>query len=278
MRLLGALALADVGTIFGAGFGSLATPWAGVIHLALTAAAMGRLSQGHRVAGWNALACSLGAVAGPCGIFLLYALRPWSACRQPGILRAKPSQEKEGPDRKVAALVAQLVDQRLRFPKAASVVSLATILRHGDLASRCQALETAVRSFEPRLSPLIAAALCDSDQTVRALAAATSAQISASLTDRIARMTARPALSIEEDYELAMHLFEHGMHNVLLSQAQRSILRGQARSRLVQLQRNPACLGHRATAVTNALGQLGIDRAQAVPAAQHPDKRHRATG
>ena len=263
MNVLALLALADVLLCVPAFTLGLPSPsWFAAAHTILTAGAfMAVRRRPGQCEGWNTLALSLGAVAGPCGIGFLILARPWPAASakrdpKPDVVHPAKNAEPSPP-----SIIARLMDQRIRFPDDCAVESLETILRHGDLLSRCKALETAVRSFEPRLSPLVATALSDPDQTVRALAAATSAQVSANLATRIARMEAQESDSIAEQYELAMLLFENGVYNVLLSHSQRVNLRTKAREALMQLLRKSHLLGDRGVAVSAALVRLGIDMA-----------------
>jgi hypothetical protein len=96
-----------------------------------------------------------------------------------------------------------------------------------------------VTSFEPRLSPLIATALTDKDQTIRALAAAAAAQISYNLAQRREELAARIALKnqVNDKFALFVLLADHGCHNVLLSGPQRARLRQEAAGWLGEVQR-----------------------------------------
>src|SRR3546814_1069079 len=85
----------------------------------------------------------------------------------------------------------RILDDRVRYPESDEIGSLATMLRYGNLQARYRALETAVISFEPRLSPLIVMALSDEDQTIRALAAAAAAQVSYNLAQQRGALQAR---------------------------------------------------------------------------------------
>jgi hypothetical protein len=98
------------------------------------------------------------------------------------------------------------------------------------VAERRRALETVVRSFEPALSPLIALALTDSDQTIRALAAAASARVAENLVLARARLSARVADGGDPDAvtNLARLLGDHARSDVLLSDSQRLHLREDA--------------------------------------------------
>ncbi|MFC3174626.1 hypothetical protein ACFOD9_10215 [Novosphingobium bradum] len=272
LTALAVLAVADLALLLAMTRAGLpGTRAGGALHLGLALAALGSArGLDERLAGWDGLALPLGIVAGPVGVLLLALLRPWP------ILPARAAEPDEEPlnrpaaDDKVATTIARITDQRLRFPAANRLHSLATVLRHGDLASRCMALQTVVRSFEPKLSPLVAIALCDPDQTVRALAAATSAQVNANLAARVARIEAPgdddQALSCEARFEAAMVLFDHGLNNVLLSQAQRLVLRCKAATMLQGLAREGDGLGRLRAPVTAALVRLGADAGGTSPA------------
>jgi hypothetical protein len=126
--------------------------------------------------------------------------------------------------------VARMLDGRVHHATPDTVSSLVTIMRHGDVAARRRALETVVRSFEPALSPLIALALTDGDQTIRALAAAASARVAENLVLARARLTTR--IADESDPEatttLVALLADHARGDVLLSDSQRAHLREDA--------------------------------------------------
>jgi len=262
------LGMADVALFVGTLDANLvsSTAFAGAHTLLTLAAFMAIRRQAPVRDGWNSLALSLGAIAGPCGMAALAFARPWNgaahvpARRQLVIAPTAPRRPPAPP------VIARIMDQRMRFPDEPAIESLATILRHGDLQSRCKALEAAVRSFEPRLSPLIATALSDPDQTVRALAAATSAQVSANLASRIARIQAKPPQTVGEQYDFAMLLYENGVHNVLLSHSQRASLCARASKALLRLLGKAHLLGDRGVAVAAALVRLGADRTGAATA------------
>ncbi|MCW1381897.1 hypothetical protein OLX02_03590 [Novosphingobium sp. KCTC 2891] len=267
MIALAGLALADM-VVALAWFegGAAASRWLGVLHTALTLAALASLRRRSEPRGWNGLALPLGAVLGPPAILALLLIRPWSRPRSRADRTDIGARGNTGADRRktpsTELTIARLLDERISFPRHDKVESLASILKHGPLDSRCRALQTVVRSFEPRLTPLVAMALADPDQTVRALAAATSAQISANLSDRIARAEAEPTPDIHDQYDFAMLLFEHGCNNVLLSQSQRSMLRNKARSRLTAVLRDPRLRGKRCDAAADALSQLNGEKLQ----------------
>ncbi|WP_156356339.1 hypothetical protein [Sphingomonas sp. Leaf22] len=122
--------------------------------------------------------------------------------------------------------IARMLDGRVLHAEADALHSLVTIMRHGQVAERRRALETVVRSFQPSLSPLIALALTDGDQTIRALAAAASARIVQNLATGRAALEA--ASGPERDAALAAMLADHARGNVLLSDTQRAHLRTDA--------------------------------------------------
>lgn len=122
---------------------------------------------------------------------------------------------------------ARMLDGRIHHAGPDTLSSLVTILRHGDVAARRRALETVVRSFEPSLSPLIALALTDGDQTIRALAAAASSRVAQNL------MLTRATLAGNSDDPVATArlvalLADHARADVLLSDSQRGHLRNDA--------------------------------------------------
>ncbi|MEP9400200.1 hypothetical protein [Sphingomonas sp. VNH70] len=114
---------------------------------------------------------------------------------------------------------ARMLDGRVLHADVDTLHSLVTVMRHGHVVERRRALETVVRSFRPALSPLIAQALTDGDQTIRALAAAASARVVQNLA------LARAALTAKGDRAaLAELLADHARANVLLSDSQRAHL------------------------------------------------------
>lgn len=131
--------------------------------------------------------------------------------------------------------VARMLDGRVHHATPDTLSSLVTIMRHGAVAERRRALETVVRSFEPALSPLIALALTDGDQTIRALAAAASARVAENLVLARARLSARIADGTDPDAatELARLLGDHARSDVLLSDSQRLHLREDAVATMV---------------------------------------------
>lgn len=126
---------------------------------------------------------------------------------------------------------ARLLDGRVRHPAPETLGSLVSILRHGDVPARRRALETVVRSFEPGLSPLIAQALTDRDQTIRALAAAASARVAQNL--MLARASFDEAVDAAPPVRgVARLLGDHARANVLLADSQRRKLRDEATAML----------------------------------------------
>lgn len=244
--------------------GEVVSPLLGLLHLGITLAAAGvvwRGGFGWTPWHWHGLALPLGVVLGVPGIVILFWIRPWRrgasrrlvrpASRRPG----EPQRARESSDE-----VARMLDGRVCIPKADKVEPLCTVLRHGTLERRCAALQAVVRSFEPGLTPLVAIALADPDQTVRALAAATSAQVSANLAARIAHMEAEASPSVEDRYEYAMLLFDHACRNVLLSRSQAGHLRQNARVGLAAVLNDPSLpAAMRDTAVV-AMNQLAGSR------------------
>lgn len=122
--------------------------------------------------------------------------------------------------------VARMLDGRVLHAEPDALHSLVTVMRHGQVAERRRALETVVRSFQPSLSPLIALALTDGDQTIRALAAAASARVVQNLAT--GRAALESASGPERDAALAAMLADHARGNVLLSDTQRAHLRSEA--------------------------------------------------
>lgn len=126
--------------------------------------------------------------------------------------------------------VARMLDGRVHHGEPDSARSLVTMMRHGDVGDRRRALETVVRSFQPALSPLVALALTDGDQTIRALAAAASARVVQNLALSRVAIEARIAAGTDPEAAatLATLLADHARFNVLLSDSQRAHLRADA--------------------------------------------------
>ncbi|MDF8335532.1 hypothetical protein [Novosphingobium cyanobacteriorum] len=168
----------------------------------------------------------MGMVAGPCGV-LVGTVAPALLQFVIAISRRSSSTLEHAPLPEATGdgLVKRVLDGRVRHPDPSRLVSLATLLRHGSLEQRCAALETAVRSFDPRLSRLVSIALNDEDQTVRALAAATASQVSHRIAHQ--RRAFGQALTRRDGKAatlLAEPLAAHVRHNVLLSESQREVI------------------------------------------------------
>lgn len=119
------------------------------------------------------------------------------------------------------ALVNQLLDGRLYHPAPQSMGSLVTMIRFGSVPERIAALSNVVRNFDARLAEIVVHALNDPDQTVRALAAATAAQVTQTVAidrDRLKSASSRARL------EAAARLSLHAHHNTLLSDSLRAAI------------------------------------------------------
>ncbi|MCP3733943.1 hypothetical protein M9979_03520 [Sphingomonas sp. RP10(2022)] len=167
-------------------------------------------------------AAAIGGVLGPVGLLVG---RPFDRRSRPAASHAAfdpatPSRTSSG----AGPSVARMLDGRIHHAAPETLGSLVTILRHGDIVARRRALETVVRSFEPSLSPLIAQALTDGDQTIRALAAAASARVAQNLALARSGESAGPAATAT----LAALLADHARADVLLSDSQRGHLREDA--------------------------------------------------
>ena len=205
--------------------------WFTIIHVGLTLFALllwRRSRSGRGSTGIPAFIA--GAALGPVGILAFCFVRYWNwRPRWAGkrkVLPGEPATLGMTQANSPIRTMARMLDGRVSYPSADGVESLATTLQYGSLASRRRALEAIVRSFEPRLSPLIALALTDKDQTIRSLAAAASAQISNEVTQRwtdLASKIARDA-DIDDTFGPAMNLAGHGCFNVLLPESQRALL------------------------------------------------------
>ncbi|SDD49810.1 hypothetical protein SAMN05444678_11465 [Sphingomonas sp. YR710] len=190
------------------------------VHLFTTLAAIGiiigKKRSFDRLDAVSALiACSLGPPG--CLAFLLFASLTgrWRGRGQVGF---DDDDDVENKDTGAVGLGATeaLLEGRLPLITAAKVGSLISVLRYGDVNDRMRAVEIAVRSFEPRLSPIVAAALLDSDQTIRALAAAASTQIAKNC-DRTRARLERRLQRTGDPASLIQFLSAHGTYNVLLS-------------------------------------------------------------
>ncbi|MES2272188.1 MAG: hypothetical protein V4533_15010 [Pseudomonadota bacterium] len=129
---------------------------------------------------------------------------------------------KQQAHRSARAMVARFLDGRVRHPHANDLGSLITILRHGPVDHRRAALETAVRSYDPRLSSVIAKTLTDEDQTIRALAAAATNRLSQRLAEE--RLAFAKAVAIKDAATIARlepSLLDYSRFDILLSDTQR---------------------------------------------------------
>jgi len=206
--------------------------WVMAVHSALTMAGLAAWLRRDAAGGF---ASAMLGVLGPIG---LLAALPLGRLSRAGVPRASdelfgrvsPRMARRG----ARLAVARLLDGRIRHATPETLGSLVTIMRHGNVAARRRALETVVRSFEPALSPLIALALTDRDQTIRALAAAASARVVENLASARERLSARIALAAEGPdgtdaaQTLARLLADHARADVLLSDSQRIHLREDA--------------------------------------------------
>ena len=228
-RSLFALAVADLAalTVSSYSIAGLTVPFV-PMHLALTLAALAvwlRYQLATEV--YDVPVLVLGAAFGPGGMLFCSLFKPWVwIARAYRLAGATPELGVQDPGKVAETPVGTLnrvLDGRITFPEADQLESLNTTLRFGGLADRRKALEAIVRSFEPRLSPLIAIALTDRDQTIRALAAAASAQISSDVTQKVSEVECKLAQQAcsRELALLTIALADHGCSNVLLPQTQR---------------------------------------------------------
>lgn len=234
MALLCLLAAVDLALVGGALMGGVHSGGALLAHLFLSLAALAiwwRQGAGRR------FAPVLGMALGPAGVFGAMVAPPigalargWRFLRLPPVdgLELHPPRRPAGSS---GAMVARLLDGRVRHPDPASLGSLIGVMRHGSLDDRRSALETAVRSFDPRLSTVVAKALTDDDQTIRALAAAAASRLAQRLMDE--RLALAAAMTAGEDAEAARlraALMDHSRFDVLLSDTQRAQLAREAAS------------------------------------------------
>jgi len=228
IRRLAALALLELVVLTAFWLSGLAVGWALVAHALASVIALTLWLRSGAAAGF---AAAMLGMMGPLG--LLVAL-PLARFVRPAAHRT--DDEMFGPvtgrsaQRGARLAVARMLDGRVHHATPDTLSSLVTIMRHGAVAERRRALETVVRSFEPTLSPLIALALTDSDQTIRALAAAASARVAGNLVLARARLSARVADGGDPDAvtNLARLLGDHARSDVLLSDSQRLHLREDA--------------------------------------------------
>jgi len=228
IRRLTALALLEMVVLTACWLSELAAGWALAVHAVASGIGLTLWLRSGAAAGF---AAAMLGVMGPLG--LLVAL-PLARFVRPAAYRS--DDEMFGPvagrsaQRGARLAVARMLDGRVHHATPDTLSSLVTIMRHGAVAERRRALETVVRSFEPALSPLIALALTDSDQTIRALAAAASARVAENLVLARARLSARLADDADPDAatNLARLLGDHARSDVLLSDSQRLHLREDA--------------------------------------------------
>ena len=211
----------------------VATGWALAAHAVFSA--LGFVLWLRSDAATNFAAAMLG-VLGPLGLLVALPIGRLSRLN-----RQRSNDDMFGPvarrstQRGARLAVARMLDGRVHHARPDTLSSLVTIMRHGAVAERRRALETVVRSFEPALSPLIALALTDGDQTIRALAAAASARVAENLVLARARASARVADDTDPDAatNLAKLLGDHARSDVLLSDSQRLHLREDAVATMV---------------------------------------------
>lgn len=219
-----ALAILDAAVLGG---GLLGLPVGGVLlaHAALTIGGFAAWLRGGGTIGFAPVILGL---LGPVAILLAAPVgRPFARRRHVDVELpfADPGQVgRTGADLEVA----RMLDGRVLHAEPETLYSLVTIMRHGDVATRRQALETVVRSFQPALSPLIALALTDTDQTIRALAAAAAARVGQNLTLARTALETHAIDDPEASATLAALLADHARGDVLLSDAQRAHLRDDA--------------------------------------------------
>lgn len=233
IRGLIALAILD-GVLAAAGWsGGIPAGWALAGHAVLGALGYALWLRGGARTGF---AAAMLGVLGPLGLLatlpfarLLPSFAERSDDAMFGPVRAHAARRGAG------LAVARMLDGRVHHATPETLSSLVTIMRHGDVAARRRALETVVRSFEPALSPLIALALTDGDQTIRALAAAASARVAENLVLARAKLSARMATGTDPDAAtaLARLLADHARSDVLLSNSQRVHLREDAVATMV---------------------------------------------
>lgn len=205
--------------------------WFAPMHMALAVVTLFMMVRRRQEVGaLRSFALSVGAAMGPLGMLLCLLMAPLAASsrrkKQIVYSNGRIGRYRIGNALLPIERLGRILDERVRYPDCGEIGSLAMNLRYGSLQARYNALETAVISFEPRLSPLIVMALSDDDQTIRALAAAAAAQVSYNLTQQSSELQARiaPKQDLDDRYALAMLLADHGCFNQLLPQAQRARL------------------------------------------------------
>lgn len=222
---LAALAILDLAAWGLCAAGGIAPGWALGAHAMLSAFGYAVWLRGGGPSGF---AAAILGVLGPIGLAL--ALPVTRRAAMPG---RRDDEQVFGPamrrvgQRGASLAAARMLDGRVHHAGPETLSSLVTILRHGDVGARRRALETVVRSFEPSLSPLIALALTDGDQTIRALAAAASSRVAQNLLLTRATLSER-ADDPEAVSRLVALLADHARADVLLSDSQRGHLREDA--------------------------------------------------
>lgn len=240
LRLI-ALAVVEVMILATCWMSGGAVGWGLAAHAVVSACGFGVWLRSGAATGF---AAAMLGVLGPLGLLvaLLVALPVALAIRRLSrITRPRSDDDMFGPvaggsaQRGARLAVARMLDGRVHHATPETLSSLVTIMRHGAVAERRRALETVVRSFEPALSPLIALALTDSDQTIRALAAAASARVAENLVLARARLAVRVAdgADLEAATSLSALLADHARSDVLLSDSQRLHLREDALATIV---------------------------------------------
>ncbi len=228
-----ALAVVEVTILATCWVSGVTVGWGLAAHAVVSACGFGMWLRSGAATGF---AAAMLGVLGPLG--LLVALPIGRLSR---ISRQRSDDDMFGPvsrgsaQRGARLAVARMLDGRVHHATPDTLSSLVTIMRHGAVAERRRALETVVRSFEPALSPLIALALTDSDQTIRALAAAASARVAENLVLSRTRLSARVADAADPEAaaSLAALLADHARSDVLLSDSQRLHLREDAVATMV---------------------------------------------
>ena len=221
---LAALAVLDVAALLLGGLIGVGAAWPLTAHVALTLCGYAIWLRGG---GTLRFATAMLGVLGPAAILATLMLRRRSvagAVIDDDAIFGPPLSHVSQSGAGLA--VARLLDGRVHHATPDTLGSLVTIMRHGDIAARRRALETVVRSFEPSLSPLIALALTDGDQTIRALAAAASSRVAQNLA--IARDGLTASAKPQAAGLLARMLADHARADVLLSDSQRGNLRQDA--------------------------------------------------
>ncbi|MCE7796316.1 hypothetical protein LWE61_07035 [Sphingobium sufflavum] len=220
--LLVLLAMVDGGILIAAALAWLHPGGALLLHLALSLAALALWWRGGTARRFApVLAMALGPVAIACAM----AAPAIGALARRLRLLGLPTRDGDEPivvRGSGGAMVARLLDGRVRHPDPDNLGSLIGVLRHGTVDERRGALEAAVRSFDPRLSTVVAKALTDDDQTIRALAAAASNLLSQRLVEeRAALAEARAKGEKPRVTRLSALLMDHSRFDILLSDTQR---------------------------------------------------------